>query len=137
MQSLRISSSLVGKGSLILNIYHIQGLFIYPSLSYNYRVSTSILQNKKTVLGGLWSSVKCLTLHFGSVLDLTVHEIEPHIRLCAASMEPAWDSLCLCLSLCLSLFKNKYINLKKENKENRVSESCSGSPNLWHYLRFQ
>ena len=45
-------------------------------------------------------SVKHLTLDFGSGHDLTVPEIEPCIRLCADSSEPAWDSLSLSLSLC-------------------------------------
>ena len=38
-------------------------------------------------------SVKHLTLDFGLGHDLMVHETEPHVRLCADSMEPAWDSL--------------------------------------------
>ena len=37
--------------------------------------------------------VQRLTLGFGSGHDFTVCEIEPHVRLCADSMEPAWDSL--------------------------------------------
>ena len=36
-------------------------------------------------------SVKGLTLDFGSGLDLMVHGIEPHIRLCADSEEFAWE----------------------------------------------
>ena len=36
-----------------------------------------------------------LTLDFGSGHDLTVRELEPHIRSCADSVEPAWDSLSL------------------------------------------
>ena len=49
------------------------------------------------------------TLDFGSGHDLTVRGIEPHVRLCGDSTEPAWDSLSpsvppLCmLSLSLSL----------------------------------
>ena len=38
-------------------------------------------------------SVKRLTLDFGSGRDLRVNGIEPHVGLCAGSMEPAWDSL--------------------------------------------
>ena len=34
-------------------------------------------------------SVKCPTLSFSSVRDLTVHEFEPYIRLCTDSVEPA------------------------------------------------
>ena len=44
-------------------------------------------------------SVKHLTLGFGSGHDLMVCGIEPHVRLCADSEEPAWDSLFLLLSL--------------------------------------
>ena len=38
-------------------------------------------------------SVKCRTPGVGAGHDLTVREFEPHIGLCADSMEPAWDSL--------------------------------------------
>ena len=43
---------------------------------------------------GAWMAllVKCSTLDFGSGHDLTVCEFEPYIRLCAESVEPAWDS---------------------------------------------
>ena len=61
--------------------------------------------------------VKRPTLDFGSGHSLTVHEFEPHIRLCADSMEPAYDPLSLSLSLFLSLslsLRNKEINIKKE-----------------------
>ena len=53
---------------------------------------------------GTWVArlVKCPTPDFGSGHDLTVHEIEPHIRLCADRVEPAQDSLSLSLSLSLS-----------------------------------
>ena len=60
-------------------------------------------------------SVKRPTLGFGSVHDLTVCGFEPCIGLCADSVEPAWDSLSLLLSLpllcshslSLSLSQNK------------------------------
>ena len=38
-------------------------------------------------------SVRCPTLGFGSGHDLTVYEFEPHVRLYAIRVEPAWDSL--------------------------------------------
>ena len=38
-----------------------------------------------------------LTLDFGSGRGLVVHEFEPHFRLGAGSVEPAWDSLSLSL----------------------------------------
>ena len=68
--------------------------------------------------------VKCLILDFSSGHDLTVYEMEPRIRLCADSAEPAWDSLppslsapplltCACMrSLALSL-SQKINKLKK------------------------
>ena len=37
--------------------------------------------------------VKRRTLSLGSSHDLPVREFEPHVGLCADSMEPAWDSL--------------------------------------------
>ena len=52
--------------------------------------------------------VKCPTLDFSSGHDLTVCEFDPRIRLCADSVEPAWDSLSPYLSaptLLLSLSK--------------------------------
>ena len=42
---------------------------------------------------------KCLTPDFGPGLDLMVCEFEPHVRLYAGSVEPAWDSLFTSLSL--------------------------------------
>ena len=38
-------------------------------------------------------SVKHLTLDFGSGHDLVVHGLEPHVGLCADSVEASWDSL--------------------------------------------
>ena len=38
------------------------------------------------------------TLGFSSGHDFMVHEVEPHVGLCADSMEPAWDSLSPSLS---------------------------------------
>ena len=44
---------------------------------------------------GAWvaQSVEWPTLDFGSGHDLTVCEFEPHVGLCADSIEPAWDPL--------------------------------------------
>ena len=60
---------------------------------------------------GAWldQSVKGLPADFSSGHDLTVHGIEPCVRHCAHSAQPAWDSLCLCLTVpcCLSLSPNK------------------------------
>ena len=54
---------------------------------------------------GTWvtQSGKHLTLDFSSGHDLTVCQIEPGVRLCADSMDPAWDSLSPSLSLSLSV----------------------------------
>ena len=51
----------------------------------------------KTGMRGAWVAqlVKCLTCGFGSGHGLMVYGIQPHIRLCAESVEPAWDSLSL------------------------------------------
>ena len=72
-------------------------------------------------------SVKRPTLDFGSGGDLTVHEVEPHLGLCADKTEPAWDSLPPSASapppLVLFVFslplKNKQINFKKILKKKR------------------
>ena len=61
---------------------------------------------------GAWvpQLVKRLTLGFGSGHGLLVCEFKPRIGLCADSVEPAWDSLCLPLPLpppVLSLSLNK------------------------------
>ena len=62
---------------------------------------------------GTWvaQSVEHLTLDLGSGHDLTICGIEPHVGLCADSMEPTWDSVSPSLSapplLVLSLSKKK------------------------------
>ena len=43
-------------------------------------------------------SVKLLTSRFASGHDLTVCEIEPHVKICTDSVESAWDSLSPSLS---------------------------------------
>ena len=70
---------------------------------------------------GTWAaqSVKRPTLHFGSGHDLTVGETEPCVGLCPDSTEPAWDSLPVCLSVCLSLYLSSppLPSLSKINKQ--------------------
>ena len=58
-------------------------------------------QHRGETWWGAWraQSVERLTLDFGSGHNLMVPGIEPRTGLCADSMEPAWDSLCLALSL--------------------------------------
>ena len=97
-------------------------------------------------MGGAWEaqSVKHLTLDFSSGHDLMVREIELHIRLRAVSMEPAWDSLplslslpctsafSLCLSLLLSLsLKINKLKKKKQRKENYCSKNVSRGVPWW------
>ena len=59
-------------------------------------------QTKNSIQGHAWMAllVKRPTLDFRLGHDLTLHEIDPHIGLCADSVEPAWDSLSPSLSLC-------------------------------------
>ena len=64
------------------------------------------------------------TPDFGSGHDLTVHEFEPHVGLCADNMETALDSLSPSLSAPppLTLSQNK---LKKKIKQiNPYNTSC-------------
>ena len=75
--------------------------------------STETLED--TTTRGPWMAqlVKHLTRDFSSGLDLVVHEFEPHIRLCADGVQPAWDSVSPSLcpsptrSLCLSPKRNE------------------------------
>ena len=55
-------------------------------------------------------SVKRLTLDLSSGHDLTVREFNPRLRLCTASVEPAWSSLSL--SLCPSVIHALSLSLK-------------------------
>ena len=57
--------------------------------------------------------VKRPTLDFSSGHDLTVHEFEPHIGLCADSVEPAWDSPFLSLSVPLPLMLSLSLKINK------------------------
>ena len=59
--------------------------------------------------------VKHPTLGFGSGHDLTVCEFEPCVRLCADTVEPAWDSLLPSLSGSLPLALKLINKLKKES----------------------
>ena len=49
-----------------------------------------------------------------SITDLTVCEIEARVGLCADSIEPAWDSLYLPLSLLLLLELSLSLSLKNK-----------------------
>ena len=50
-------------------------------------------------------SVEHLTLDFGSNHDLMIREFKPHVGLRTDSVEPAWDSHSLTLSLSLPLLQ--------------------------------
>ena len=67
-------------------------------------------------------SIKHPTLDFGSDHDLMVCGIELHVRLCADSVELAWDSLSP--SLCSSRLRMCSLPLKINVKRNK--EQCSG-----------
>ena len=58
-------------------------------------------QTQKAHVRGPWVAqlVKHPILDFDSGHNLMVHEIDPHVGLCADSVESAWDSLPLPLSL--------------------------------------
>ena len=58
-------------------------------------------------------SVKCLTLDFSSGHDLTICEFEPHVRLSADNVEPAWDSLSLSPSLSAPPLLVFYLKINK------------------------
>ena len=77
-------------------------------------VLVSIRKGKNESGGGAWvpQSVKRPTLGFGSGRDLTVHEFEPCIRLCADRVGPAQDSLCPSLSLPLPCSLVRSLSLK-------------------------
>ena len=68
--------------------------------------------------------------HFGSGHDLVVREFDPHVGLCAGSMEGAWSlfwilvslSLCPSLTHCLSVFLS--LSLSKINSKTIFKESC-------------
>ena len=68
-----------------------------------FKYLSSPIYLKKIKSRGTWvaQSVEHPTLDLGSGHDLTVHEIEPHVRLYADNMKPAWV-LSLSLSLCPS-----------------------------------
>ena len=94
-----------------------------PLVEKTYLTSLNCLhyvKNQLSIAAPGWAhAVKRLILGFGSGHDLTVHEFEPYIRLCADSVEPSWNPLfslslpfpCSC-SPSLSQINNK---LKKES----------------------
>ena len=77
-------------------------------------------------LRGAWAVqlIKHPTLGFGSGHDLQLREIKSHIRVCADSVETAWDSLSLAppAVLALSLNINKHFKKKKEMQTLSLSD---------------
>ena len=65
-------------------------------------------------------SVKCPSLDFSPGRDLTVWEIKPHIRLCADSAEPTWNSLSPSLSLPLPHLCSLSLKINKLKKKKRI-----------------
>ena len=57
------------------------------------------------------------TLDFGSGHDLAVHEIEPHVGLCADSAEPALDALAPSLSAPPLLVRTLALKMKTSKKK--------------------
>ena len=57
--------------------------------------------------------VKRPTLDFSPGHDLTVHGVEPHVGLCAAATETAWDSVSPSLSLPLTFSLSLSLSLSK------------------------
>ena len=73
----------------IFSLFTIQ---INAKLNHNMVLDTSNWQRLKMLVSrGAWvaQSIERLTLNFGLGHDLTVCEIEPCIRFCADSVEPA------------------------------------------------
>ena len=74
-----------------------------------YKFATLIISVLKFASLRAPRSVSDRLLIFGSGHDLTVCGFEPHTGLCAHSMEPAWDPVCLSTPPLLALsLKNKY-----------------------------
>ena len=73
---------------------------IGPYLIPLTKVNSIWIKNLNGKARGTWvaQSVKHLTLGFGSGHDLMIRGFEPHIRICADSVEPAWDFLSPSLS---------------------------------------
>ena len=68
-------------------------------------------------------SVGHLTLDFGLGHDLSVRKFNPHFRLCAGSVESAWDSLSLPLPCsCLHTFSLLFLKINKLKKKKSQDE---------------
>ena len=65
--------------------------YILVQISQRYNFNFGVMVSKIRSLWGTWvaQSVKCSTLDLSSGHDVTVCEIEPHVRLWADSIVPA------------------------------------------------
>ena len=140
-----------------MNHYKMNSTSIWRASSANTLRRAHVMPlNCRRLVRGTWvaRSVKRPTLDFGSGHDLTLHELEPLIRLVrlwADSVEPTWDSPFPCLSPSLSRrpsparacslsvsqinkhskSNNKYIkSLQKQNRSILVLHLLELKPNL-------
>ena len=93
-------------------------------------VNASVVPSKKLGFGAPgWLSCLSVRILILAQVVISVYEFEPHIGLCADSVEPAWDSLSLSsslplpcslsfpVSLSLSLFSSLKTNKHLKQKE--------------------
>ena len=83
--------------------------------------------------------VRCLTLDFSSVHDLTVVRLSPALG-SVLSMEPAWASFSPSLSApppptSLKRDKQTFFNVKKKKTENSHKASVSGETTLGRLIQ--
>ena len=83
-----------------------------PSLCTSVAHVYSFPTRRSSDLTWVAQSVEYLMLDFGSDHDLTVHGIEPCVRFCTDSVEPAWDSLSPSLFLLLPHLCSCSLSLK-------------------------
>ena len=80
----------------IANYKNVREVLERQKLHLYLRPSQEVIKISDSWGASVAQSIKCLTLHFGSGHDLTIREIEPHVRLCAKQGA--------CLGFSLSLF---------------------------------
>ena len=78
-------------------------------MTLNWPLIANILKIIKELIGS-----GCPTHGFRSGHDLTVHDFEPYVRLCADRTEPAWDSLSPSLSAPTPLMLSVSLKINKE-----------------------
>ena len=92
----------------------------YPQINQHDTPHKQNEELKSWLSWGAWIAqlVRHPTIDFSSGHELTVREFQPHVGLCADSVESAWDSLSLCPSPSFSLKINKLYQ-KNHNYLNR------------------